>query len=384
MKFKISLTKHPEQKDVVSCVDWNGPDEVFSCSDDHLILKWNLVSKDSVKFCELPSEISPIDFHVYSKSQGTLGVKKSGTGQDLLLTSADGRFHLIGKTGRIEKSVESHNGATLVGRWSHDGAGILTAGEDGQVKIWSRNGLLRTTLISGGPPVYSAAWSPDSNKVLLTQAKSLVIKPLSPNNKATKWQAHDGLILKVAWCSSSDLILSGGEDCKYKVWDTDGRQLYTSLTHDHPISSLAWAPGGDMFAVGSYNTLRLCDKVGWSHSLDKPDTGSVYDLVWSNDATQIAGACANGSLLLGTIIQRKLEWQNYEAIQSGRKSLLIRDVLSDIKEKVELPERIILISLSHAHLVLTLPSHCYVYNFNTPCIIELRDSNTSMILQAEK
>ncbi|XP_017304764.1 intraflagellar transport protein 80 homolog, partial [Diaphorina citri] len=58
-----------------------------------------------------------------------------------------------------------------------------------------------------------------------------------------------------------------------------------------------------MFAVGSYNTLRLCDKVGWSHSLDKPDTGSVYDLVWSNDATQIAGACANGSLLLGTIIQ---------------------------------------------------------------------------------
>lgn len=37
-----------------------------------------------------------------------------------------GRFHLIGKTGRIEKSVESHNGATLVGRWSHDGAGILT------------------------------------------------------------------------------------------------------------------------------------------------------------------------------------------------------------------------------------------------------------------
>ncbi|XP_026683019.1 intraflagellar transport protein 80 homolog [Diaphorina citri] len=409
-----------------------------------------------------------------------------------------------------EKFAHIDNGATLVGRWSHDGAGILTAGEDGQVKIWSRNGLLRTTLISGGPPVYSAAWSPDSNKVLLTQAKSLVIKPLSPNNKATKWQAHDGLILKVAWCSSTDLILSGGEDCKYKVWDTDGRQLYSSLTHDHPISSLAWAPGGDMFAVGSYNTLRLCDKVGWSHSLDKPDTGSVYDLVWSNDATQIAGACANGSLLLGTIIQRKAPDGGPEnnptrvvvmlVITMIKVVIHIFDISSSSSSNVTAP-------LSHSHEITQLAvnqtgslqerhvafidknrdlylsmvstkgsnrrchklgggrwsvlrcrdlktsvsvsgggdmfavgsyntlrlcdkvgwshsldkpdtgsvydlvwssdatqiagacangslllgtiiqrsksSHCYVYNFNTPCIIELRDSNTSMILQAE-
>ena len=28
--------------------------------------------------------------------------------------------------------------------------------------------------------------------------------------------------------------------------------------------------------VGSFNTLRLCDKIGWSHSLDKPTTGSIY------------------------------------------------------------------------------------------------------------
>ena len=28
--------------------------------------------------------------------------------------------------------------------------------------------------------------------------------------------------------------------------------------------------------MGSFNTLRLCDKIGWSHSLDKPSTGSIY------------------------------------------------------------------------------------------------------------
>jgi intraflagellar transport protein 80 len=32
-----------------------------------------------------------------------------------------------------------------------------------------------------------------------------------------QWKAHDGLILKVAWNPSNNLIISGGEDCRYKV-----------------------------------------------------------------------------------------------------------------------------------------------------------------------
>jgi len=38
--------------------------------------------------------------------------------------------------------------------------------------------------------------------------------------------------------------------------------MFSSVHHDHPITSLAWAPAGDLFAVGSYNTLRLCDYSG--------------------------------------------------------------------------------------------------------------------------
>ena len=41
--------------------------------------------------------------------------------------------------------------------------------------------------------------------------------------------------------------------------------------------------------IGSFNTLRLCDKIGWSHSLDKPATGSIYKIAWSADGTQVSG-----------------------------------------------------------------------------------------------
>ena len=114
--------------------------------------------------------------------------------------------------------------------------------------------------------MYSVAWGPDSEKVLYTAGKQLIIKPLQPNAKILQWKAHDGIILKVDWNSINDLIISAAKDCKYKVWDSYGRPLYSSQPHEHPITSVAWAPDGELFAVGSFHTLRLCDKTGVRHS----------------------------------------------------------------------------------------------------------------------
>ena len=81
-----------------------------------------------------------------------------------------------------------------------------------------------------------------------------------------QWKAHDGVILKVDWNPVNNLILSGAEDCRYKVWDSYGRQLYSSHPHEYPVVSVAWAPDGQLFAIGSFNTLRLCDKTGVSYN----------------------------------------------------------------------------------------------------------------------
>jgi len=40
--------------------------------------------------------------------------------------------------------------------------------------------------------------------------------------------------------------------------------MYVSAAHDYPITAVSWSPDGDVFAVGSFNTLRLCDKTGVS------------------------------------------------------------------------------------------------------------------------
>ena len=67
---------------------------------------------------------------------------------------SDGTFKIIARGGRLEKSVEAHRGATTAVRWNGDGTAILTVGEDGAVKTWSRAGLLRATLEQREAAVY--------------------------------------------------------------------------------------------------------------------------------------------------------------------------------------------------------------------------------------
>ncbi|XP_028818647.1 intraflagellar transport protein 80 homolog isoform X2 [Denticeps clupeoides] len=384
MRLKTSLLKEPKHRELVSCVGWTTADELYSCSEDHQILRWNLLNGETSVVVNMQDDIYPTDLHWFPK---TSSGKKQALAEIFVLTSTDGKFHLVSKTGRIEKSVEAHRGAVLAGHWNYDGTALITAGEDGQIKIWSKSGMLRSTLAQQGSPVYSVAWAPDSDRVLYTSGKQLIIKPLQPSSKVLQWKAHDGVILKVDWNSVNDLILSGAEDCRFKVWDSYGRLLYVSSSHDYPITSVSWAPDGEVFAVGSFNTLRLCDKTGWSYALEKPNTGSVFAVAWSADGTQLAGACGNGHVIFAHLVEQRWEWKNFQITLIKKRTMQVRNVLNDAVDVLEFRDRVIKASFAHSHLVVTTSLQCYIYsvkNWNTPLIFDLKEGTVSLILQADR
>ncbi|KAK9727581.1 WD domain, G-beta repeat [Popillia japonica] len=383
MKLKVTVPQHTFHKAAATCLSWSSTEELYSVSDDNQLLCWNVSNNEATKITDFNCELLPTDIHFLPRIGGALGKH----GDLILITSTDGKFHTVNRSGRIEKSIDAHKGAILVGQWSNDGASLLTAGEDGFIKIWSRGGMLRSTVVSSDHSIYGACWSPDNQSIVYTNGKFLVIKQLAPNTKPQKWKAHEGVTLCLSWSAASELIVSGGEECRYRVWDSHGRQLYSSSLHDNPITSLAWSPSGDLFAVGSYNTFRLCDYSGWSQSLEKPITGCIYKIAWSSDGTQLAGACANGHVIFAHIVDREVQYMNYTATVAEKKTIIVRDALHDTLEVLELPERVIQLSLRYSHLVATTPTQCYIYsasNWNTPTIFDLKDGSIILLLLCEK
>lgn len=113
------------------------------------------------------------------------------------------------------------------------------------------------------------------------------------------------------------------------------------------ITSIKWSPTGEYFAVGSFEMLRLCDKSGWSHSFDKPASGSLLSLSWSNDGTVVAGAGGNGAVTFGYIVDRQLSWANVEAILDQNNKIIVNDYLHEMNEEIDFRDRVVNMSMMY-------------------------------------
>lgn len=60
-------------------------------------------------------------------------------------------------------------------------------------------------------------------------------------------------------------------------------------------------------------------------------------------------------------ILRRLEWNEFEVTVIDQKTITVRNVTNDTKEKLEFRDRVIKACLGYRHLVVTTPTQCYVY-----------------------
>lgn len=214
----------------------------------------------------------------------------------------------------------------------------------------------------------------------------MTIVPTQPGKKSSSWKAHDGVVLQCDWSLTTNLIVSGGEDCKYRVWDAYGRQLYTSAAYDYVITSVKWSPNGETFAVGSFEMIRLCDKSGWSYSFVKHEGGSLMKLSWDHDGNIVAGAGGNGYVLFGYIVDRHLSWGNVEVDLDEANKITVNDYVNEVSEELDFSDRVINMSLRHHHLIVCTIKQVYIYsisNLSSPFVIDVKEPIGSVVQGAK-
>ena len=364
--MKLKIKKSERHTEVVCSCCWAPDNKLYSLS-NKTILTWDYNGEYIDQFMELDIPCTSIEWG-----------PSSHTSDNIALGTSDGALKIITKSGKVDKIVEgAHSTAIICIKWNSDGQAIGTSGEDGIVKIWSRQGVLRSKLVENANPVYAIAWSPDENYMLYTSDKNLAIKPIfKGGNKTLSWKAHDEIVLCVDWNFSNKLIISGGEDRKYKVWDQYGRNLFVSLPYNYVTTSVAWAPSGEYFAVGSFDMMRLCNKTGWTYSFNKIDSGSLFKLSWSCDGTTVAGAGGNGCVVFGSIIDRVVSWKNTEVRLDENNKLILTDFQTDGFAEIDFNERLIDMTLGYDYLIVVTNNQCFIYNvdnINAPYKFDIKE-----------
>lgn len=209
MKLKLKKNEKQVHSEFVTNVCWGPNNQLYSLSDDKSVLIWDINCDYVSKFKDLNEYFTCMRWSPFTKSGSEV----------LALGGSTGRLEIVEKSGKAVKAIEdAHSSAIICVCWSSDSNAFASSGEDGQVKIWSRQGVLRSTLVQIDMPVFCIAWSPDENYIVYTSDKNLCIKPvLKGGLKTISWKAHDELVLCVDWNPVNKLIVSGGEDRRYKV-----------------------------------------------------------------------------------------------------------------------------------------------------------------------
>ena len=340
MKLKVKPTAGaPRHGDVCAVVAWNSAGELYSAGDDEQILRFDVNGDARGKVCDLDAYVVDMAWHPGgAKSSGSGGETRvagggggvggggPGDAHSFALGCSDGVVKMMTRGGMVERAFEAHRGAVTSVCWNDDGTALLTTGEDGAAKVWSRNGALRVALEQRDAAIYCASWSRDGDAVAFGCGKELLVKPLNPGAKTLRWKAHDGVVLSCDWCALTRVIVSGGEDCRYKTWDEHGLLLFQSSRLDHVVASVRWNPAGDAFAVGSFDSITLCDATGFTSGKTPVDAGTVLKLAWSPDGASVAGAGGNGAVVFGSVAERRIESCGFAATLIAPDVVRVTDV----------------------------------------------------------
>jgi len=266
-------------------------------------------------------------------SQGSVGLNEM-----CAISCSDGTVRFVHKNGTIEKTFQAHEGSVTCVKCSKDGSSLVSAGEDGEVKLWSRNGNLRSNLASFYRPLHSISYG-STDSIVVAFGNKLCILSLQTKSNRIQWEAQppeSGDVLTVDWSNQSKRILCGGEDSRFRLFDSSGVLLYTSPLHDYTISSVAWNSSGSHFLVSCHNRIELCDKSGRMHDAQTIPEVTVAKLQWSSNGTKVVAWSTIDSIVWSIpVIGQEVKWKDYVARLCTLQRIEVTDYSSLENERVE-------------------------------------------------
>lgn len=208
-------------------------------------------------------------------------------GSTIATGGEDGSLKLLhGKTGEVQKTLESHTGAVTAVAFSPNNGKLATASLDASVRLFdAASGALLHSLEGHSVFALSLSWSPDGK--LLASSGFNTVHLWDPNTFAEvgRLSGHAQAVTALAWAPDSRSLAIGSQDRSIRVF---GREVKSLNAHQGPVTALAWSPQGVLASGSIDGTVRRWNLTSNSSAAPVEDVGSVQGLQWSPDGKWLA------------------------------------------------------------------------------------------------
>ena len=225
---------------------------IASASFDGTIRLWDSTTGQTVK--ELPIKKMPL-----------FAISFSPDGQYIAYayaTDDDSSIYIWNIQNECHQCVlKGHESVTRLVSFSHDGSSLVTASNDGTVRIWtSLHGKCRKVLRDDGKFMLSAVFSPDDCCIAAASYDNYVRIWSTVSGKLIhKLEGHTDIVTNVSFSPDGVMLASGSEDNTIRIWDTSTWECKKVLMgHNSFVTSTAFSPDGLFLVSGSLDgTIRF-------------------------------------------------------------------------------------------------------------------------------
>jgi len=134
---------------------------------------------------------------------------------------------------------------------SRDNEMIATASANRTIKIWGKDGSLKTTLAGHEGEVRAVKFSPDGRLIASASGDATVMLWRPSGEPVATLRASKGDLLEVAFAPDGHSLAAAGADENLFVWDTQGHLLQTIHAHTAAIWAVEYSPDGSVIATAS-------------------------------------------------------------------------------------------------------------------------------------